>query len=255
MPGTVSEVSATLVDSTMRRPRLPAEHALLVGDRQPREERQDLHVARIRTPREARAQQVARLADLALAREEDEDVAGPFAPQVLGGAHDRLLEILLVVGRAFALGRDHRLVAGERPVADVHREHASRHLDHRGRLAVVREMRGEALGIDRCRGHDDLEVGTAIEQLPQIAQQEVDVEAALVRLVDDDRVVGGEIAVALGLGEQDAVGHELHVGVGLGVVAEADLVADRLAHLRAPSPARCAWPPRAPRCAAAGCGR
>jgi hypothetical protein len=44
MPGTVSEVSATLVASTMRRPLPAVEHPVLLGLRQAREQRQDLGV-------------------------------------------------------------------------------------------------------------------------------------------------------------------------------------------------------------------
>ena len=82
------------------------------------------------------------------------------------------------------------------------------------------------------------------------------------RLVDDDRVVRGEQRVALRLGEQDAVGHQLDERVGLRVVGEADLVADDGAELGRRAPARsasataraairrgCVWPisPRSPR--------
>ena len=51
------------------------------------------------------------------------------------------------------------------------------------------------------------------------------------RLVDDDRVVSLEERVALRLGEQDAVGHELHVRLALDLVVEAHLVADLLPEL------------------------
>ena len=53
------------------------------------------------------------------------------------------------------------------------------------------------------------------------------------RLVDDDRVVGREQRIALRFREQDAVGHQLDVRVGLRVIGEADLVADRVAEPRA----------------------
>src|SRR5690606_32610792 len=59
---------------------------------------------------------------------------------------------------------------------------------------------------------------------------EVDVEAALVRLVHDDRVVARQHAVALDLGEQDAVGHELDHGPWPDLVVEAHLVADGATH-------------------------
>ena len=87
-------------------------------------------------------------------------------------------------------------------------------------------MPREALGIERRRSDDHLEIGPLRQELLQVAEQEIDVEAALVRLVDDDRVVGAEQRVALRLGEQDAVRHQLDERVGLRVVGEADLVAD-----------------------------
>ena len=88
------------------------------------------------------------------------------------------------------------------------------------------EVPREALGIERGRSDDHLEIGPLRQELLQVAQQEIDVEAALVRLVDDDRVVGAEQRVALRLGEQDAVRHQLDERVGFRVVGEADLVAD-----------------------------
>ena len=77
-----------------------------------------------------------------------------------------------------------------------------------------------------------LQVGPARQDLAQVAEQEVDVQAALVRLVDDDRVVGAQQRIALGLGEQDAVGHQFDAGAGREPVLEADLVAHDLAERR-----------------------
>ena len=51
------------------------------------------------------------------------------------------------------------------------------------------------------------------------------------RLVDDDRVVAAQVAVALHLGEQDAVGHHLQPGRVAAVVGEPHLVADEVAEL------------------------
>ena len=92
---------------------------------------------------------------------------------------------------------------------------------------------GEALRVDGRRGDHDLEVGTSREQSLEVAEQEVDVEAALVGLVDDDRVVALQVAVALQLGEQDAVGHHLDAALLRRTVGEPDLVADRVAQLGA----------------------
>ncbi len=52
-------------------------------------------------------------------------------------------------------------------------------------------------------------------------------------LVDDERVVGPQQRVALGFGQQDAVGHQLDRSPGLEAVGEAHLVADMLTQRRA----------------------
>ena len=205
------------------------EHALLLRDRQPRIQRQDLDGSRVRTARERAAQEFRGFADLAFAGQEHQDVAGAFAPEILRRADDRVLEFLLVVGLP---GRDVAARA-QRPPADVDGIGPAGHLDHRRRPVDGAEVARKALRVQRGRRHDDLEVGALRQQCLQIAQQEVDVEAALVRLVDDDRVVGRQEAVAGRLGEQDAVGHQLHERVGLRVVGEAHLVADVVAQFAA----------------------
>ena len=117
------------------------------------------------------------------------------------------------------------------PVADLDGVRAAAHLDDTGSV----EVRGEPLGVDRRRGDDDLEVGAAGEQLREVAEDEVDVEAALVGLVDDQRVVAREGPVAGQLGEQDAVGHQLDQGVLADLVGEPDLVARRSSPSSVPS--------------------
>ena len=88
------------------------------------------------------------------------------------------------------------------------------------------EEGGEAIGLQRGRADDDAQVGPPREQALHVAEEEVDVEAALVGLVEDDRVVGAEQRVALDLGQEDAVRHELDVRGRRGAIGEADLVAD-----------------------------
>ena len=158
------------------------------------------------------------VADLALARQEHEHVAGGLAPQL---AH-RVGDGADLVGRV-----------GHRSVAHLHRVGAAGDLDDRRRPRRGGEVGGEALGLDGGRGDDDLEVGAPGQQLGQVAEDEVDVEAPLVGLVDDDRVVGREPAVAAQLGQQDAVGHELHQRGVPHPVGEAHGVPDRLAQLDA----------------------
>ena len=202
------------------------EHLVLLLLAEAGEERQHLDPGRMVLP-----QLLGGVADLALAGQEDEHVAGAgggdaasplperAAPELVDRVADRVAEIVVA---AFL----------ERPPADLDRIEPARDLQHRRRPVLRREVVGEALGVDRRRGDDDLQVGPARQDLAQVAEQEVDVQAALVRLVDDDRVVGAQQRVALGLGEQDAVGHQLDAGAGREPVLEADLVADDLAERR-----------------------
>ena len=93
------------------------------------------------------------------------------------------------------------------------------------------EVGGEPGGVDRGGRDDHLEVGPPWQELLEIAEQEVDVEAALVGLVDDDRVVATQLAITLELGQQDPVGHHPDEGLVTDVVLEPDRVADRFAQL------------------------
>ncbi len=119
------------------------EHALLLRDRQPRIQRQDLDGSRVRTARERAAQEFRGFADLALAGQEHQDVAGAFAPEILRRTDDRVLEFLLVVGLS---GRDVAARA-QRPPADVDGIRPAGHLDHRRR--PVRRCRSGARSAAR----------------------------------------------------------------------------------------------------------
>ena len=193
------------------------EDPVLLGVREARVEGEDLGEAELLLD-----QRVGGVADLALAGEEDQDVARPLALELVHGVADRGD----LVAVAFC-----RVLIGpfqERPVADLHRVRPAADLDDRG----VAEVPGEALGIDGGGGDDDFQVRPLRQQLGQIAEQEVDVEGPLVGLVDDDRVVGAQLAVGLDLREEDAVRHQLHEGrVRVHLVGEADLPADRLPDL------------------------
>ena len=97
--------------------------------------------------------------------------------------------------------------------------------------------------------------GRCRSMLSQVAQDEVDVEAALVRLVDDQRVVRREPAVAANLVQQDAVGHDLDQRARARLIREPHLETDGLAEPHLELARRAARPPLAPRSAAAACDR
>ncbi len=184
------------------------EDAVLLGRRQPGVQREHLDVWSVA------AQGVGSVVDLALAGQEHEHVTGPLPLELGHGVDDRLDLVAAVVA--------------DRAVAHLDGVRAPGDLDHRGGDTVVGEVAGEAFGVDRRRRHDDGQIGAPREQLAEIAEDEVDVEAALVRLVDDQRVVAPQHPVALQLGEEDAVGHDADEGVLARTVVEADRVSDRL---------------------------
>ncbi len=187
------------------------EDALLLGCRQPRVQRQHLQAVVV-----APAQDAGGGADLPLAAQEDENVAGPLADRLVHGTEDRLQH------RRLGLVE---LAAIRGAVAHLDRVHAP--LDLQDRRSA--EVAAEALRVDGRGADDDLQLRPSGREALQVAQQEVDVEAALVRLVDDDGVVLGQRPVALRLGQQDAVGHDLDVGVRAGAVGETHLEADGIA--------------------------
>ena len=90
IPGTVSEVSATLVARTIAPSAARLEHALLFGCGQPRIQRQDLRPAALRGTR-AVFQRLRGVADLAFPAQEDEDVAGAFSAEFVHGVADALV--------------------------------------------------------------------------------------------------------------------------------------------------------------------
>ncbi len=89
-------------------------------------------------------------------------------------------------------------------------------------------MFGKAFCINRRRRDNDFQIGTSWQDLFQVAQQDIDVQAAFMRLIDDDRVVLLQQTVRLRFCQQDPVRHQLDAGVWAGLVGEADLVADHV---------------------------
>ena len=185
-------------------------HAVLLGGGQARVQRQDFGV-----PVAAPLQRQMRIADLALAGQEDQHVATTIL------ARD------LVQRRSHLLGQVGLAATLWRPPAQLHRMAAPFHLDHRRTAEMLREARG----VQRGRSDDELEIGPSLQQALQITQQEIDVEAALVCLVQHQRVVRRQGAITLGLGQQDAVGHELDQRTLAHLLVEAHLETDQRADL------------------------
>ena len=76
--------------------------------------------------------------------------------------------------------------------------------------------------------------GSRGSQLADVAEQEVDVEAALVGLVDDQRVVAAQrLRIAFDLGKEDAIGHHLDPRLLADTIHESNRVADGCSELAA----------------------
>ena len=170
------------------------------------------------------------IANFPLAGQEHQHVAGALALAALKrvyfiqGGEDRLVDGQILLDAVTLLV----LFGGQRPVPGLHRIGTPGNFDD-GRVTKVL---GEAFQVDGCRGNNQLEIGPAHQQGLQIAQEKIDVQAALVGLVDNQRVVLVEEAVVLGLGQQDAVGHQLDQAALVALVLETHLIADQLAQRR-----------------------
>ena len=114
-------------------------------------------------------------------------------------------------------------------IANLHRIGAPGH----GKDGRAVEMVGKALRIDGGRGDDEFQVGPARQQALEVTQQEIDVEAALVGLVDDQGVVSPQHPVPGQLGQQDAVRHDLDERIGAQLLGKSYLIAGYLAQRRA----------------------
>ena len=178
---------------------------------------------------EAAFEQIACFADVAFGRHEHEDIPGiRFDQRVFHGA-DGGLDVAKV---ARVLGGLRGREGFRGLVTDFHREQPPGHL-HDRRTA---ESLGKSCRVDGSRGDDQVQIGPARkQQFREVAEQEVDVEGAFVRLVENEDRIGAQQRVRLDFRQQDAVGHELDAGIPAGVVAKANLAADLAAPLVTPS--------------------
>ena len=93
-------------------------------------------------------------------------------------------------------------------------------------------MSCEAVCVNGGGRHDDREVRAARQELTQIAEQKINVQAALMRFVNDDAVVSQKVRIGLRLGQQDAIRHQLDLRVFRQLVGKADFKTDHFAKRR-----------------------
>ena len=134
-------------------------NAVLLSLAQARKQRQNLGVTHQRLVAQVSAQVVSGLANFPLTGQKHQDIAlvVGVAPELVHAIGDGVVQV--VVTRLF-----------KRPVALLHREHAARHHDDRRRAGPGFEVVGKALCIDGGRGDHHLQIGSARQDLTQIAQ-------------------------------------------------------------------------------------
>ncbi len=108
-------------------------------------------------------------------------------------------------------------------VSDFYGIQTSRDLND-GRVV---EGMGELFRVDRRGGDHHLEVPAFLQQVSQNTEDEVDVEAAFMGLVHDDRVISLQERVGLDFREEDAVGHHFDANVGPRPFVEPNLISNR----------------------------
>ena len=197
---------------------MAVKNAVLLGLAQPRKQRQHFGLAQQRLVAQVPAQVVSGLADFALTGQKYQDIplVVGIAPEFIHRVGNGVVQV--VVARLF-----------KRPVTLLHREHAARHHDDGRWTGFGFEVVSKALRINGGRGHHHFQIRPARQDLAQVAQQKVDVEAALMSLVNDDGVVGLEQRVGLGLSQQNAVGHELDRSIAAEPVLKPNLESHHVA--------------------------
>ena len=152
----------------------------LVAGGQPREQGQYLH--RLALRRRARwmpAKVGLDLANLALTGQEHQHITRALAPDFVNCLTNRFGQFNRIL-----VSYDLRWTP-----PDLDREQSPRNLNHRGRLARRTKMRRKSLRVDRCRSDDEPKIITTFNKAFEVSEQEVDVQTAFMRLIDDDRVV------------------------------------------------------------------
>ncbi len=102
---------------------------------------------------------------------------------------------------------------------------APAHGDH-GRII---EKARHALDLQRRGGDDQLKIGPARQHALHHAQEQVDVERALVRLIHDDGVIAPQQGIRGEFREQQTVGHQYQARGRRHLVGEANSKSDRRA--------------------------
>ena len=162
---------------------------------------------------------VDELSDFVDSGAEDQHVSGILGEHLGGGLEDLLVEESL----DFALDG---LLVGVGPELLLHRVHPAGDLHDLGAEVVLEE-----LGVHGGRCDDDLEVLPPLQQVLDQAQDDVDAQGPLVRLVDHQAAVLGEHRVHCQLVQHQSVQFEDNLGFLIDLGVARGLVVDEAMHV------------------------
>ncbi|CAH0222388.1 hypothetical protein SRABI106_01993 [Rahnella aquatilis] len=185
------------------------EYAVLLAVRQPRIQRQNLGVRQIQT-----VQRIGSITNFTLTAHEDQNVAHAFAAEFIDRIENRLQLVTIHI----------ICVIHNRAITHVNRIRPAGNFNDRCMIKMTREP----LRIDSRRGNNDFQVGAFWQQLTQVTEDKVDIQAAFMRFIDDQRVVLHQHAILLDLRQQNTVGHQLNEGVFTDLIVKANFITDRV---------------------------
>src|SRR5699024_9093579 len=143
-----------------------------------------------------------------IAGQEHQDVTRSVAPQLMNSLFDSF---------------GHVDTFGWWLITQRHRIATTFNINHR---RIIEKFR-ETVRIDGRRSDDQFEIRSPGQQAFDIAEQEIDIECAFVRFVENDGFVATEKTIASGFRQQDAVGHQLDLGLRRQLVVMPRLVTDQ----------------------------
>ena len=163
-------------------------------------------------------QDIAAVADISLRGEENQHVPWRFSGVELPDGTDTTVNIIF----KFTV-----LIRIRWRVAHFNGVGFTRDRDNRG----IVEMFGEGLRIYGSRGDNNFQVRALGENILQMAEQEIDIQASLMSFIDNQNVVIGQKSVLPRFGQQHPVRHKFDSGALAGAVLKTDLVSHCMAKL------------------------
>ena len=109
-------------------------------------------------------------------------------------------------------------------IANFYREGSAAHLNNRRIIEIARKT----LRVDSCRGDDNFQFRAFGQQLFKITNQKIDIQAALVGLIDNDGIVLIQKTVLLHFCQQHTVGHQFYQTVVADLIRKANFKTDQI---------------------------